>query len=143
MSTAAPEAGAVADVIAQGIVAFGEGELHWTVESFAINLNGSPSVAGVLTQARGERVEVVLQQGAASQPGTLTGSIVGVERQMEHAAIVRLAMKDHENGKPGPVADGEVLAVMRVDPREAEACAIASTVSTPGSTGLPGKCWSK
>jgi hypothetical protein len=42
-----------------------------------------------------------------------------------YAAIVRLAMKDHENGKPGPVADGEVLAVMRVDPREAEACAIA------------------
>jgi hypothetical protein len=34
-------------------------------------------------------------------------------------------MKDHENGKPGPVADGEVLAVMRVDPREAEACVMA------------------
>ncbi|HEX8165665.1 MAG TPA: hypothetical protein VF601_07745 [Beijerinckiaceae bacterium] len=42
-----------------------------------------------------------------------------------YAAIVRLLMKDHEAGKPGPVADGEVLAVMRVDPREAEACVIA------------------
>jgi hypothetical protein len=42
-----------------------------------------------------------------------------------YAAIVRLLLKDHENGKPGPVADGEVLAVMRIDPREAEACAIA------------------
>jgi hypothetical protein len=42
-----------------------------------------------------------------------------------YAAIVRLLMKDHENGKPGPVADGQVLAVMRVDPREAEACVMA------------------
>ena len=42
-----------------------------------------------------------------------------------YAAIVRLLMKDHETGKPGPVADGQVLAVMRVDPREAEACVMA------------------
>src|SRR5258708_945695 len=50
-----------------------------TLQSFAINLNGSPSVSQVLTQARGEKVEVVLQQGAAAQPGTVTGSILGVE----------------------------------------------------------------
>jgi hypothetical protein len=42
-----------------------------------------------------------------------------------YATIVRLLMKDRENGKPGPVADGQVLAVMRVDPREAEACVVA------------------
>ena len=42
-----------------------------------------------------------------------------------YAAIVRLLMKDHENGRPGPVADAQVLAVTRVDPREAEACVIA------------------
>jgi hypothetical protein len=32
-----PEAGASAEVIAQGIVAFGDGEFHWTAASLAIN----------------------------------------------------------------------------------------------------------
>ncbi len=52
-----------------------------TLKSFAINLNGSPSFAGILSQARGEKVEVVLQQTNATQPGTLTGTVVGVETQ--------------------------------------------------------------
>src|SRR5205085_12192356 len=34
-----------------------------------------------LNQARGEKVEVTLQQANATQPGTLTGSIVGVEHK--------------------------------------------------------------
>src|SRR5207247_5078692 len=34
-------------------------------------------------QARGEKVEAVLQQSNATQPGTLTGSIVGVEKQKQ------------------------------------------------------------
>jgi hypothetical protein len=54
-----------------------------TLQSFAINLNNSPSLAGILSQARGEKVEAALQQGAAGQPGTLTGSIVGVETQKQ------------------------------------------------------------
>jgi hypothetical protein len=52
-----------------------------TLQSFAINLNGSPSLAQILSQARGEKVEAVLQQGAAGLPGSLTGGIVGVETQ--------------------------------------------------------------
>lgn len=40
-----------------------------------------------------------------------------------YAAIVRVLMKDPEVVTRRP--DGEVLAVMRVDPREAEACVIA------------------
>jgi hypothetical protein len=40
-----------------------------------------------------------------------------------YAAILRLLMKDPESDKPEP--DGQVLAVMRFDPREAEACAMA------------------
>ena len=40
-----------------------------------------------------------------------------------YAAIVRVLMKDPEAATPRP--DGEVLAVLRVDPSEAEACAIA------------------
>ena len=40
-----------------------------------------------------------------------------------YAAIVRVLLKDPEAATPG--ADGEVLAVIRVDSREAEACAMA------------------
>ena len=52
-----------------------------TLSSFAINLNGQPTFAAIVTQMRGERVEVVLNPGAANQPGKLSGVIVGVEQQ--------------------------------------------------------------
>jgi hypothetical protein len=48
-----------------------------TLRSFAINLTNNPSLAEILYQARGEKVEVVLQPKAG---GTLTGVIVGVEQ---------------------------------------------------------------
>jgi hypothetical protein len=51
-----------------------------TLASFAINLNNSPSLAQILTQARGEQVEVTLVN-TATQPGNLTGKIMGVEQQ--------------------------------------------------------------
>src|SRR4051812_25436954 len=51
-----------------------------TLASFAINLNNSPTFAQILTQARGEQVEVTLVN-TASQPGSLTGKIIGVEQQ--------------------------------------------------------------
>ncbi|HEX3152769.1 MAG TPA: DUF4139 domain-containing protein [Gemmataceae bacterium] len=51
-----------------------------TLASFAINLNNSPSLAQILTQARGEQVEVTLIN-TANQPGNLTGKIMGVEQQ--------------------------------------------------------------
>jgi hypothetical protein len=52
-----------------------------TLQSFAVNLSANPSFAQVLNQARGEKVEVVLQQANAAQPGTMTGAIMGVENQ--------------------------------------------------------------
>ncbi|MBA4189563.1 MAG: DUF4139 domain-containing protein [Planctomycetaceae bacterium] len=52
-----------------------------TLSSFAVNLNGQPSFAGIVSQMRGERVEVVTTPGAANQPGKLSGVIVGVETQ--------------------------------------------------------------
>ena len=52
-----------------------------TLSSFAINLNGNPTFAGIVSQMRGERIEVVLTPGAANQPGKLNGVIVGVEKQ--------------------------------------------------------------
>src|ERR1019366_8815443 len=52
-----------------------------TLQSFAVNLSANPTFAQVLNQARGEKVEVVLQQSNAAQPGTLTGAVMGVENQ--------------------------------------------------------------
>src|SRR3954470_24266652 len=52
-----------------------------TLQSFAVNLAENPTFSDILNQARGEKVEVTLQQANATQPGTLTGSIVGVEHK--------------------------------------------------------------
>ena len=52
-----------------------------TLQSFAINLNNNPSFADILKQARGEKVEVVLQQSNVTQPQTLVGSIISVEKK--------------------------------------------------------------
>src|SRR4051812_38875254 len=52
-----------------------------TLSSFAINLNNNPTFAGILGQLRGERIEVAVSPTAANQPGKLTGTIVGVEKQ--------------------------------------------------------------
>jgi hypothetical protein len=57
-----------------------------TLRSFAVNLTNNPSFGQILNQARGEKVEAVLQQAATAQPGTLTGVIVGVERKRETVA---------------------------------------------------------
>ncbi|MBA4192387.1 MAG: DUF4139 domain-containing protein [Planctomycetaceae bacterium] len=56
-----------------------------TLSSFAVNLNGQPTFAAIVSQMRGERVEVVTTPGAASQPGKLSGVIVGVETQQTPA----------------------------------------------------------
>jgi hypothetical protein len=52
-----------------------------TLASFAINLNGNPTFADILSQLRGERVEVAVSPTAVNQPGKLVGTIVGVEKQ--------------------------------------------------------------
>ncbi len=52
-----------------------------TLQSFAINLTDNPGYGAILNQARGEKVEVTLQQGNAAQPGNVTGSVIGVEKQ--------------------------------------------------------------
>ena len=53
-----------------------------TLASFSINLNGDTTFAGILQQARGERIEVTTNPTAQNQPGKLTGSIVGIEPQV-------------------------------------------------------------
>jgi hypothetical protein len=54
-----------------------------TLKSFAINLTGNPSFGQILNQMRGEKVEVVLQQTNTTQPGTMTGTVVGIEQQRQ------------------------------------------------------------
>ncbi len=66
-----------------------------TLASFSINLNGETTFAGILQQARGERVEVTTSPTAQNQPGKLTGSIVGIETQAAPAG---------PNQPPVPVA---------------------------------------
>ncbi len=56
-----------------------------TLQSFAVNLTGNPGFGQLLGQARGEKVEVTLQQGNAAQPGAVTGTIIGVEKQRQAA----------------------------------------------------------
>jgi hypothetical protein len=56
-----------------------------TLQSFAVNLTANPGFGQLLGQARGEKVEVTLQQGNAAQPGNVTGSIIGVEKQHQAA----------------------------------------------------------
>jgi hypothetical protein len=56
-----------------------------TLRSFAIDLTSNPSFTQILNQGRGEKVEVVLQQSNTTQPGTLTGTILGVEKQKQQA----------------------------------------------------------
>jgi hypothetical protein len=52
-----------------------------TLRSFAINLTHNPPLFDILNQARGERVEVSLAQAPAGAAGTLTGTLVGLEKQ--------------------------------------------------------------
>jgi hypothetical protein len=54
-----------------------------TLKSFAVDLTGHPNVMGLLEQARGEKVEILLQQSAGQQSGTLSGTVVGVEAQKQ------------------------------------------------------------
>src|SRR5262249_7502678 len=54
-----------------------------TLRSFAINLTQNPGYGQILNQARGEKVEVSLQASNNAQPGTLTGTIIGVEAKEE------------------------------------------------------------
>jgi len=50
-----------------------------TLHSFAINLSTNPSFGQILNQARGEKVELALTANASGLPGTLNGTIVGME----------------------------------------------------------------
>jgi hypothetical protein len=56
-----------------------------TLKSFALDLTYNPTLGQLLNQARGEKIEVTLQQAAAGQPAVMTGVIMGMEsKQSPH-----------------------------------------------------------
>ena len=61
-----------------------------TLSSFAINLNNNPTFSGIVSQMRGERIEVQVSATAANQPGKLVGTIVGVEKQKSGAQATEI-----------------------------------------------------
>src|SRR5580700_7382509 len=61
----------------------GQDPIDKTLRSFSIDLTNNPTFGELLNQARGEKVEVVMQQSATSQPTTLNGVIMGMESEMQ------------------------------------------------------------
>jgi hypothetical protein len=60
--------------------------LEMTLKSFALDLTRNPSLGDLLNQARGEKVEIVTTadlKGAVGQSETITGQIIGVEKQRQ------------------------------------------------------------
>src|SRR5207237_8393633 len=69
-----------------------------TLHSFALDLTTNPALADLLNQARGEKVEVALLPGASGQPGSLSGTVVGIEKQKQPAgkdASVEVTLLNH------------------------------------------------
>jgi hypothetical protein len=66
-----------------------------TLKSFALDLTYNPSFGQLVNQARGEKVEITMQQNNASQPGTMSGVILGMEAQHQpqgKEAVVEVEM---------------------------------------------------
>jgi len=61
----------------------GQDPVEKTLRSFAVDLTTNPTVGQLLNQARGEKVEIVMQSTAANTPGTLSGVIMGMESEMQ------------------------------------------------------------
>ncbi|HEV3238239.1 MAG TPA: DUF4139 domain-containing protein, partial [Gemmataceae bacterium] len=63
----------------------GADPLEKTLKSFALDLTGNPTFGELLNMARGEKIEVTLQQNVTGQPAQMTGIILGMEEQPEGA----------------------------------------------------------
>jgi hypothetical protein len=68
----------------------GQEPIDRTLKSFSLDLTYNPTLGQLLNQARGEKVEVVLQASNAGTPGTLTGAVVGMESQPDGTREIHL-----------------------------------------------------
>ncbi len=57
--------------------------IEHTLKTFAIDLTGNPTFGQLLNQARGEKIEITLQNSNGIATSTLSGTIVGMEVQAE------------------------------------------------------------
>jgi len=57
--------------------------IEHTLKTFAIDLTGNPTFGQLLNQARGEKIEITLQNSNGIATSTLTGTIVGMETETE------------------------------------------------------------
>src|SRR5262249_53619726 len=82
-----------------------------TLKSFALDLTGNPSLADLLQQARGERVELISygEQGREGQPATLSGVIVGVQKQKRPVGKDQVMETDQLNLLTGDGLQGVAL----------------------------------
>ncbi|HZV03569.1 MAG TPA: DUF4139 domain-containing protein [Gemmataceae bacterium] len=61
----------------------GQEPIDRTLKTFAIDLTGNPTFGQLLNQARGEKIEATLQNANGGGVSTLTGTIMGMEAQIE------------------------------------------------------------
>ena len=61
----------------------GQEPIERTLKSFSLDLTGNPTFGQLLNQARGEKIEVTLQNDNGGAASTLTGTIVGMESHVE------------------------------------------------------------
>jgi hypothetical protein len=61
----------------------GQEPVDKSLRSFSLDLTGNPTFGQILNQARGEKVEITMQQTATSQPSSLAGVIMGIESQIQ------------------------------------------------------------
>ncbi|MBY0525135.1 MAG: DUF4139 domain-containing protein [Gemmataceae bacterium] len=54
-----------------------------TLKSFALDLTNNPSFGQIINQARGEKIELTMQQTNNTQPATMTGVVVGMEAKKD------------------------------------------------------------
>ncbi len=70
--------------------------IEQTLRSFAINLSTNPSFGQILNQTRGEKVELTTISNNAGLPGTLTGTIIGMESANRLPSATATASVDME-----------------------------------------------
>jgi hypothetical protein len=75
----------------------GPDPIERTLRTFALDLTANPSLGQVINQARGEKVEVTLQQSANAAGGTLIGMVLGMESKLQSHGKDQMVDEDYLN----------------------------------------------
>ena len=92
-----------------------------TLRSFAINLSSNPTYGEILNQARGEKVELTLSATSNGLPGTLQGTIIGMEEgkrlALRHATGEIIVFLDADNEVTHPDYFSLAVAALQKNPQ--------------------------